>query len=463
MTQLVWLRSDLRTQDNPALSHAMATGDDVILCAGVAEKTWLEHQRSDVQKRLINNRLHHLCAELAALKLPLIRLNASTLREQVEEVIRLCSTHSVRAVHINHEYQYDEQRRDRALTEQLSVPVHSYHDQCVIPPATFKTGQGSFYSVFTPFKRRWLAHLIENPAHPLSAPAPAKAMSCAPSEWPLDSEADAQWPADSASIEERLSQWIRKAHRYDETRDTPSIDGTSQLSPYLAIGALSPKSILNALAMHHGSIYDASGGIGTFVSEICWRDFYRNLMVEVPRVSRNQPFKLETRDLPWRDSDEDFMRWCEGQTGIPIVDAAMRQLNTLGWMHNRCRMIVAMFLTKNLFINWRRGEDYFMSKLVDGDLASNNGGWQWSASTGTDSAPYFRIMNPVTQSEKFDSNGDYIRQWVPELAKLDAKRIHAPFAKGPIAGLNYPQPMVDLKSSRQQAIDRFKAHLQDKA
>jgi deoxyribodipyrimidine photo-lyase len=255
--------------------------------------------------------------------------------------------------------------------------------------------------------------------------------------------------------------WVDRVSNYDETRDIPGVDGTSQLSPYLAIGALSPRQIIDALQHAHPNALSDTAGVGTFISEICWRDFYRNLIVEVPRLSMDKPFKLNTLGLPWSNDTEAFERWKAGQTGIPIVDAAMRQLNETGWMHNRCRMITAMFLTKNLFINWRWGEDYFMNQLIDGDLASNNGGWQWSASTGTDAAPYFRIMNPVSQSLKFDPSGDYIRRWVPELTNLDNKSIHEPYAKGPRPGLNYPQPLVDLKQSRQRAIDVFKQHLQE--
>ena len=461
MTQVVWLRSDLRVQDNPALFHALQTGEDVIACTGIAQQTWQRHRRGDNQATLINNRCHHLAAELAALRVPLRRLAAPTFEAQIDEVLGLCGQFQAKALHFNVQYEWDEAQRDQALAQRAPLRVHSYHDQCAIRPGTLKTGQGSFYSVFTPFKRRWLALQSEQMIQPLGTPPASKAMACTPSEWALNAQAEQQWPSDTASVHQRLNAWISLAHRYDQTRDLPSVDGTSQLSPYLAIGALSAQQILHALAMEHPGLYQDSGGIGTFVSEICWRDFYRNLIVEVPRVSRDQPFKLETRGMRWNTSEQDFDRWATGQTGIPIVDAAMRQLLATGWMHNRCRMIVAMFLTKNLFIHWRRGEDFFMRHLVDADLASNNGGWQWSASTGTDAAPYFRVMNPVTQSERFDPEGTYIRRWVPELNALDAKRIHAPFAKGPVHGLDYPAPMVDLKVSRQQAIDNFKAHLQE--
>ena len=197
-------------------------------------------------------------------------------------------------------------------------------------------------------------------------------------------------------------------------------------------------------------------GQQTWLDELLWREFYQHTLHDFPKVSRHQPFKENTKAIVWRDAPEDLTAWQQGRTGIPIVDAGMRQLLATGWMHNRVRMITAMFLSKNLLIDWRLGEAWFMQHLIDGDLAANNGGWQWCASTGMDAAPYFRIFNPVNQSQRFDPNGDYIREWVPELAHLDAKTIHEPYAKNPDLGLDYPKPIVDLKQSRIRAIEAFK-------
>jgi deoxyribodipyrimidine photo-lyase len=205
-----------------------------------------------------------------------------------------------------------------------------------------------------------------------------------------------------------------------------------------------------------GHFYIENSGQQFWLNELLWREFYQHVMADFPHVSKYLPFKRSTQNIPWRQDDDALNAWKYGQTGIPIVDAGMRQMLATGWMHNRVRMICAMFLAKNLLIDWRIGEAWFMQQLIDGDFAANNGGWQWSASTGTDSVPYFRVFNPISQSQKFDAQGDYIRRWVPELAKCDAKQIHEPYANASTVELNYPRPIVDLKTSRQHAIATFK-------
>lgn len=247
---------------------------------------------------------------------------------------------------------------------------------------------------------------------------------------------------------------------YKVSRDIPSILGTSQLSAYLNIGILSIRQCIQALfRQQHGDFIIQSEGQQTWLDELLWREFYQHILFDFPQVSKHLPFKAATQRIDWRDDPVSLEKWQQGQTGIPIVDAGMRQLLATGWMHNRVRMICAMFLTKNLLIDWRKGEQWFMQHLIDGDLAANNGGWQWCASTGTDAVPYFRVFNPVSQSQKFDPNGDYIRRWVPELAHLDAKTIHEPYVKDLTRNLNYPKPIVDLKMSRVRAIEAFQSYL----
>ena len=267
------------------------------------------------------------------------------------------------------------------------------------------------------------------------------------------------WPAGEAAAQRRLAEFADTAlGRYDSQRDFPALPGTSQLSPYLATGVLSPRQCLHAaLAANGGEFASGNTGAVSWINELLWREFYKHVLVGYPRVSMGRAFRAETEALAWRDAPADLEAWQQGRTGIPIVDAAMRQLLATGWMHNRLRMIVAMFLTKNLLIDWRAGERWFMQHLIDGDLAANNGGWQWSASTGTDAVPYFRLFNPLSQSKRFDPDGRFIRQWVPELAGLDARDIHHPAALGgPFGVPGYPAPIVDLPRSRERALAAFR-------
>jgi deoxyribodipyrimidine photo-lyase len=248
-----------------------------------------------------------------------------------------------------------------------------------------------------------------------------------------------------------------RIERYKTDRDSPATAGTSTLSPYLASGVISARQCLeSAVAANNGRVDSGKTGVVTWISELIWREFYRHILMGYPRVCRHQPFRLETKQIEWDEDDAHFEAWCAGRTGFPIVDAGMRQLARTGWMHNRVRMITAMFLTKDLFIDWRRGEAHFMRHLVDGDLASNNGGWQWSASTGTDAAPYFRIFNPYSQSRKCDPTGDYIRKFVPELAGLDDDSIHQPEPLAADAN-DYPQPIVDRTQTKERVMAAFKA------
>ena len=248
-----------------------------------------------------------------------------------------------------------------------------------------------------------------------------------------------------------------QVEHYEKERDFPNLAGTSQLSAYLTLGIISIRQCLQVLFRpQQGHFHIAQLGQQTWLDELLWREFYQHTLFDFPKVSKHLPFKENTQKIQWRDAPKDLIAWQQGQTGIPIVDAGMRQLSSTGWMHNRVRMVTAMFLSKNLLIDWRLGEQWFMQQLIDGDLAANNGGWQWCASTGMDAVPYFRIFNPISQSQRFDAAGDYIRQWLPELAHLDAKTIHEPYAKNPNLKLDYPQPIVDLKQSRLRALQAFK-------
>ncbi|MDW3714662.1 MULTISPECIES: deoxyribodipyrimidine photo-lyase [unclassified Pseudomonas] len=469
MRQLMWFRCDLRVQDNTALSAAMAAGPTLALYL-ITPGQWLEHDDAPAKVDFWLRNLVALQAELARLNVPLLVRHAERWDQAAEAVARLCHEHQVGAVHVNEEYGIHESARDAAVKARLQadeVRLRSHLDQLLFKPGSVLTKSDGYFQVFSQFRKVCYARL--HAALPGSAPTPAV-------QAPLGIESDAMpasvqgfatpatalqalWPAGEARALQRLEAFAdQQIEHYQDERDFPSRPGTSQLSPYLAAGVLSPRQCLHAaLRSNRGEFESGNAGAVTWINELLWREFYKHILVGYPRVSRHRAFRPETEALRWRDAPEDLHAWQQGRTGIPIVDAAMRQLLATGWMHNRLRMVVAMFLTKNLLIDWREGERWFMRHLIDGDLAANNGGWQWSASTGTDAAPYFRIFNPVSQSQRFDPQGVFIRQWVPELAGLDAKDIHDPAARGGLfLPAGYPQPVVDLSSSRDRAIAAFR-------
>ncbi|MDI9246179.1 deoxyribodipyrimidine photo-lyase [Marinobacter sp. CHS3-4] len=467
MTQLVWFRNDLRVADNAALTAACNHQEPVQACFIVSPGQWKEHDWSPARVKLVLEHANALSETLAKLGIPMTFIEADTFEESVTAMSRFCGQRSIRHVHFNEEYAVNERLRDKAVKAELDkagIAVNKYRDQTVVPVGNILTQQNEPYSVFTPFSRSWRRWVDDN--NPSVFPAPKaigepvrpETYTKFPRGFPEPPPALVNTGEDAAhnQLEKFLDE---RAGDYKDQRDFPAVNGTSIISPYLASGILSGRQCMIAAQQHDG-IGASETGLATWTSEIAWRDFYINILYHYPRVSMNRAFKPDTEALVWNEPGEKFEAWKTGNTGIPIVDAAMRQLNQTGWMHNRLRMITAMFLTKNLFIDWRLGEAYFMSKLADGFLASNNGGWQWSASTGTDSAPYFRVFNPVTQSERFDPSGAFIKKYLPELARFDAKAIHQPGKKG-VLPKGYPKPIVDLKESRKEAIAKFQALKKD--
>ena len=345
-----------------------------------------------------------------------------------------------------------------------------YHDRTLFPVGTVRNQSMKPYQVFSAFKKYAYQQLsISIPrCFPLPQPQtsiqlPEQYLSTVPSLKhlgfnPLPTAQQDLWAVTEQHAHHLLDDFTReKMHDYQQQRDFPALSGTSQLSAYLNCGILSIRQCLAAVFAHsQGHFHLENVGQQTWLDELLWREFYQHILFDYSKVSKHRPFKDQTTQVAWRNDSAGLAAWQHGKTGIPIVDAGMQQLLQKGWMHNRVRMICAMFLCKNLLIDWRLGEQWFMQHLIDGDLAANNGGWQWCASTGTDAVPYFRIFNPVSQSQKFDPNGDYIRTWLPELAHLDAKNIHEPYAKHPHLKLDYPHPIVDLKLSRLRAIEAFK-------
>lgn len=464
--QLVWLRSDLRIHDNSALAAAAAKGPVVAVFLR-SIKQWQAHGHGA-------NKLDFWARGVAAMKTSLNGLNIPLLHRDIEHfddapqaLLTLAREHNIDQLHFNIEYPLNEQRRDHAVTEafqQQGIGVQAHHDAIAFAPGSLLTGKGDYYGVFTPFSKAWhkqitAAQLALRDTPPVQSPLNIKSdpLPSLPSldDEPLDGR---HWPAGENAASDNLERFLRfRGRHYNDQRDIPNVRGTSELSPYLALGMISYRQCLQAVMSENGGhLADGNAGLTTWVNELIWREFYQHVAVGFPHICRHQPFQTHTQALQWRDDDEGFAAWCEGRTGYPIVDAAMRQLVTTGWMHNRLRMITAMFLSKHLLIDWRRGEAFFMRHLVDGEFCANNGGWQWAASTGTDAAPYFRIFNPTTQSTRFDADGAFIAHWLPTLEALPAKARHAP-PRDMLSQVDYPAPIVDHKAARQRALDAFKA------
>jgi deoxyribodipyrimidine photo-lyase len=458
-----WFRRDLRVTDNVALAEAVKRADQVVTVF-IFEDAF--RSGPDVGAA----RLAFLLASVEALRKNLAELGYELVVRcgKSEEILpALCRETGAQAVFANKRYEPYAQRRDERIISVLLAAGYGFElfkDAVVWEEAEVLTQQGKPYTVFTPYSKAWKARSIPAPRPRLSRKTVKQK--------PLRSD---PLPASTAELGHPLTQTIlpggeraamellRKfmagpVYQYGNQRNYPAIDGTSNLSPHLRAGTIGIRTILAELAKARSSAGPAGQpGCDVFLNELIWREFYLQVLHNFPHVTKGA-FRPEYDRLQWSDNREHFAAWCEGRTGYPIVDAAMRCLNATGGMHNRLRMIVAMFLTKDLLIHWQWGERYFMKQLLDGDMAANNGGWQWSAGTGTDAAPYFRIFNPVSQGEKFDGDGVFVRRWIPELAALPNELIHQPW-ENPLllAKTKYPAPIVSHDEQRVKCLAMFKA------
>ncbi|HCD1276914.1 deoxyribodipyrimidine photolyase [Citrobacter amalonaticus] len=464
-THLVWFRRDLRLHDNLALAAACRHRAARVVALFISTpEQWKNHVMSPRQAAFIQAQLNALQQALAEKGIPLLFEEVDDFADSIETVKAVCEQHDVSHLFYNYQYEVNERERDAAVEKALPhVVCEGFDDSVILPPGAVTTGNHEMYKVFTPFKNAWLKRLKEGMPECVSAPARRENGSVSSALVPINLHYPQQefdpvlFPAEEKAAIARLRQFCQQgAGEYDECRDFPAIEGTSRFSASLATGGLSPRQCLHRLLAEQPQALDGGAG-SVWLNELIWREFYRHLMTYHPNLCKHRPFILWTDRVRWRDRAEDLQAWQEGRTGYPIVDAAMRQLNATGWMHNRLRMIAASFLVKDLLIDWRKGERYFMSQLIDGDLAANNGGWQWAASTGTDAVPYFRIFNPTTQGEKFDREGEFIRRWIPELSHVPGKAIHEPWkwAMKESITLDYPQPIVDHKLARQQTLAAY--------
>jgi deoxyribodipyrimidine photo-lyase len=467
---LMWFRRDLRLADNAALHHCLKNARRVyaafVFDRVILDPLLAEGLTTDRRVEFIHRSLHELDAALRARGGALIVRHGAA----ADEIVRLAEELRVDAVFANHDYEPYATARDARVAAALAAAgrrLHTFKDQVIFERDELLTGAGRPFSVFTPYRNAWLKALT--PFHlrsyevakylgalaspPAAAIPPLRALGFAPGD--LD---QLKVPVGASGGRLLFDDFRARIDGYRDARDYPAVRGPSYLSVHLRFGTVS----IRELARFAHERMAASPGAATWLSELVWREFYQQILHHHPRVV-GASFRPEYDRIRWDEAPELFAAWCEGRTGYPLVDAAMAQINRTGYMHNRPRMVTASFLAKDLGIDWRRGEHYFARRLIDFDLAANNGGWQWAASSGCDAQPYFRIFNPVAQSEKFDPEGKFIRRYLPQLAGLSAKEIHAPWLlsrqrqreAGCLIGTDYPPPVVDHAAARARTLARY--------
>ena len=465
---IVWFRQDLRLADNPALQAAAASGAPIIPVyildddapgdwkPGGASRWWLHHSLKSLSEDLqeINGRLIFMKGAAQA---------------QLETLIKETDAEAVYWNRLYEPWARDRDERIKSALKDDGLKARSFNGSLIVEPWDIATKTGNPYKVFTPFWKTLKAD--HAPVEPTGRPeAPVfseykgglslEAFELLPTQPDWSGGIKALWTPGEIAAHGRLGQFLKQAVTdYPDRRNLPGENGTSRLSPHLHFGEISPRQVWHAVKQ---SDHARTDGADTYLSEIAWREFSYNLLYHFPDLP-DANFQSKFDAFEWDDNAEALKAWQRGRTGYPIVDAGMRELWSTGWMHNRVRMIVASFLIKDLFIHWREGEAWFWDTLVDADLASNSASWQWTAGSGADAAPYFRVFNPVGQSEKFDPKGDYLRKWIPELADLPNKAIHAPWTAdkavlsraGVTLGETYPKPIVDHGDARKRALAAF--------
>ncbi|WP_112182413.1 cryptochrome/photolyase family protein [Paraliobacillus zengyii] len=469
-TMIVWFRKDLRLQDNMALYEA-AKEDNVILVyihapdeedmgMGSAESWWLHHSLKALQQ------------ELKTYHVPLILRKGPT----QETLQRIIEETQADGIFFTKRYEPQISERDQQISNVLAeqgISVQTFHSNLLFTPGTVRNKQDNVYKVFTPFLKQARQQIVEKPV-----PKPKRINSKLPSDfvvgeleelgllsdYPWSDKFNHYWtPGENGAYTKWKDFLLDAIEQYDDQRDIPSKEGVSKLSPHLAWGEISPRSIwyqskekLDMVSKEEGDRYKQ---IESYLRQVVWRDFAYHQLVSYPYVI-NQPLKDEFKAFPWLKNTEALDRWKSGMTGYPLIDAGMRELWETGWMHNRIRMITASFLVKHLLIHWLEGAAWFRDTLIDHDLANNTMGWQWVAGSGYDASPYFRVFNPILQGEKFDKDGEYVRKWIPEIADLPNKYIFSPWTApekvltqlGIKLGQTYPEHIVDHKAARERAL-----------
>ena len=469
---LMWFRRDLRAEDNAALSRVLDEAR-AVFCVFVFDTEILDvlPGKHDRRVEFIWQSLAELKSELQALGGDLHVLHGRAR----EEIPAFADKHQIEAVYANHDYEPAALDRDRDVADRLeaqSCAWHTYKDQVIFERAEILNAEERPYVVFTPYKKAWLGKLSQRDtdAYPVAELADALASERAGPMPELESigfartnlaQLDLAGGAQNAA--NLFGDFLGRIGDYARSRDYPALAGPSRLSVHLRFGTISIRKLVRT-AVELDADNEERDGAATWLSELIWREFYFSILHHFPHVAESA-FRREYDELEWENNEKHFHRWCNAETGYPLVDAAIRQINATGYMHNRLRMVSASFLVKDLHIDWRWGERYFAQHLNDFDLSANNGGWQWCASTGCDAQPYFRIFNPVTQSKKFDPHGAFIRSQLPELSDVPDKYVHEPWkmppevqrASGCLIGENYPEPIVDHAAARKKTLAIYSA------
>lgn len=451
---ICWLRRDLRLHDHHALSMALQNGPTTVVFVFDTHILNKLTKKSDRRVTFIHQSLTEIENELVKKGSSLVVLYGAP----EVEIPKLAEKLNVTDIFCNRDYEPYAKSRDKEVEKKLAskkIKFHQFKDSVFFEGHEIFNGSGLPYKVFTPYKNNWLHQFESNNKNIPDYECPLKNIrkfenpdSIVNKDWYKIigfQEIESILPGGTKEALKRMKRFDGVMADYKEARNFPAVDGTSSISVYIRFGNVSVRDLIRSAAPKK------SEGAATWLSEVIWRDFYQMILDQFPHVAEGS-FKKEYDNIKWQGSDSHFQKWCEGQTGVPIVDAAMRCLNETGTMHNRLRMIVASFLIKILLVNWKEGERYFAEKLLDFDLASNNGGWQWSSSSGCDAQPYFRIFNPYTQSEKFDAKGEFIRLWCPELKSLSNKEIHRPEN---VPG--YPSVIVNYELNRLKALKMYEA------